>query len=327
MFLDNRLSNMPRCFGYRPEDLAMRIPESIRKNVVFLGRMIQRGSQESPYFAGTGFFVSVSSCTAPEYRYLYLVTAKHVVEQMVLGDWFMRINTTGGDFKDVRMKKDTKWWFHPMEEDTTDVAVTNASLPENADLVAVSEEMFLEKTALSANGIGAGDEVFMVGLFNRMRGRSRNLPLVRIGNIAMIPDDGELIPGIKIGNDRFVDAEAYLIEARSIGGLSGSPVFVHTTVGAENSMRDHQGPFGQTSSFLSGSISLLGLVNGHWDIHPEEKNNPDPRGGGKPEAVNLGIAVVIPVKKIRDTLYHYELVESRRQADRQRIVSGSSTLD
>jgi len=91
--------------------------------------------------------------------------------------------------------------------------------------------------------------------------------------------------------------EAYLIESRSIGGLSGSPAFVRQTV-----------PGGM------GSFYLLGLMHGHWDIPPEQKNDLLMSGDyfGR---VNMGIAIVITAKKILEVLYHPELVERRQKSD------------
>jgi hypothetical protein len=57
-----------------------------------------------------------------------------------------------------------------------------------------------------------------------MTGRKRNIPIVRTGNISMIPS--EKVPGIQIRRGESVESEVYLIEARSVGGLSGSPVFI-----------------------------------------------------------------------------------------------------
>ncbi len=58
---------------------------------------------------------------------------------------------------------------------------------------------------------------------------------------------------------------------------------------------------------------LLGLMHGHWDIPPENKNDlavKDSFG-----SVNMGIAIVVPAKKILETLNHPELVEIRRKGD------------
>jgi hypothetical protein len=48
-------------------------------------------------------------------------------------------------------------------------------------------------------------------------GDLKNVPIVRVGNLASYPSE-------QIQTRAFGRMEAYLIEARSIGGLSGSPV-------------------------------------------------------------------------------------------------------
>jgi hypothetical protein len=327
MFLDTRLGNTPRWFFNRPRDWAMRVPDISRKNTVFLGRVIQKGREESLEFGGTGFLVSVNS-VRPCHFYLFLVTAKHVAEELARGDWVMRVNTKDGGFKDIRGTKDHKWWFHPSEEDRTDVAVTWAELPDGADISVLPETLFVSDLLMS-EGIGPGDEVYIVGLFRRMQGRSRNLPLVRIGNIAMIPDAGELVPGVKIGKDRVVNAEAYLIEVRSIGGLSGSPVFARMTVEKEVDIESPD--MTETGPVLAtGPTFLLGLMNGHWATDPVNKNDPNPPmiSQYRPEAVNLGLAIVIPAKKILETLYHPELVAQRQQSDAAwQAEEGTTSLD
>lgn len=331
MFHDTRMGNNPRRFLDKPKDWAMRVPEDVRKNVAFLGRKIHKGGEESLWFGGTGFFVNIASATMPDRWYVYLVTAKHVVEQLSLGDWVMRANTKDGSYIDFGANKDHEWWFHPTEEDSTDVAITQVGGDSfgNVDFLALPETMFLSDEDLSATGVGPGDEVFVSGLFSRMQGRSRNLPIIRMGNVAMIPDPGELVPGIKVGKGRVVDAEAYLIEARSIGGLSGSPVFVRTTVHAQPiSVRG--APQKNTTCLGSGEFFLLGLINGHWEIDAAEKNDSSlrPISSSKPEAVNSGIAVVVPVKRIRDTLHHPELVAMRAKTDNDhKAQQGTTCMD
>jgi hypothetical protein len=100
MFLDTRLGNDQHWFLTAPKDSVMRVPEVVRKCVVFLGRVFPKGYEEELYFCGTGFVVSVPS-SLPERSHLCLVTAKHVVEMLALGDWFMRVNTKEGGFIDL----------------------------------------------------------------------------------------------------------------------------------------------------------------------------------------------------------------------------------
>jgi hypothetical protein len=78
--------------------------------------------------------------------------------------------------------------------------------------------MFADTETIAHHDLGVGDEVFITGLFTKVTETTKNIPIVRTGTVAMMP--GEEIP---FGNNLI---EAYLIESRSIGGLSGSPVFV-----------------------------------------------------------------------------------------------------
>jgi hypothetical protein len=80
--------------------------------------------------------------------------------------------------------------------------------------------------------IGIGDAVFITGLFSHHPGKARNLRVIRVGNIAAMPDE-------PVKTQRG-EMEAYLIEARSLGGLSGSPVFVRP-VGPEYLVGDFVG--------------------------------------------------------------------------------------
>ena len=85
-----------------------------------------------------------------------------------------------------------------------------------------SHEWLLTDEIIKTRNIGPGDNVYAVGLFSLAIGRERNIPIVRTGHIAIMSK--EKIPGIRIGDWRG-EAEVYVVEARSIGGLSGSPVF------------------------------------------------------------------------------------------------------
>jgi hypothetical protein len=55
--------------------------------------------------------------------------------------------------------------------------------------------------------------------------------------------------------------DAYLAEGRSIGGLSGSPVFVRNTVNRR--VPTAKGRPKHISGL--GSLHLLGLIHGHWE--------------------------------------------------------------
>ena len=100
----------------------------------------------------------------------------------------------------------------------------------------------------------------------------------------------------------FGEMEAYLAEGRSIGGLSGSPVFVRNTV--KWPMHSSRGP---THLYGLGDGHLLGLMHGHWEV-PASFSTIE-----QVEAVNMGVSIIVPAKKILEVLYHPELAAMRKQ--------------
>ena len=64
----------------------------------------------------------------------------------------------------------------------------------------VPTTMFLTDEAIKSGNIGPGDEVVMTGLFAHFSGEQKNFPIVRTGNIAMLPQGkGEKIPATGLG--------------------------------------------------------------------------------------------------------------------------------
>jgi hypothetical protein len=249
----------------------------------------------------------------------------------LLGDWFLRVNPKTGGCIEIAGTKETVWWTHPSEKETVDVAVTPLMLPDGAECNCLPERIFIDEAVISQYGVGAGDEVYVTGLFARAPGRLRNLPIVRTGNISLIPVSGELIPGIEIDKGRSVDAEVYLVEARSIGGISGSPAFARMTIAEKRLVTLANGERREMVCTFPGEFFLLGLVHGHWRIHPKDKNEPNwaaVQMGKEEDAVNLGIAVIVPANKIKETLYHPGLVSMRDEQDRlEKEARGTTTVD
>ena len=108
------------------------------------------------------------------------------------------------------------WWYHPTDKESVDVAAFGWDEPKGLDVVGVPSEMFLTDEIIQESNVGPGDEVFYPGLFSRHAGAEKNLPILRSGNIAMMPTED--LPDAKIGDYRGL-IDAYLIEARSMGGL------------------------------------------------------------------------------------------------------------
>ena len=144
--------------------------------------------------------------------------------------------------------------------------------------------------------IGAGDEIFLTGLFSNHYGTKKNLPIIRTGHIALMPEE-------KVHTDSMGDIDAYLIEARSIGGLSGSPVFVYISP-----MRASDGGV----ALGSQRFYWLGVMHGHWDIDESRIDGQSMDTVGR--SINMGIGIVVPATKVLEIINGEDFAKQREQA-------------
>jgi hypothetical protein len=264
----------------------MRVPEDVRKCVVFLGlEVLNEHKQPELRFSGTGFMVGVRARKNENISFSYLVTAKHVEVKLRGKRFAVRANTKDGG-AEVFWFQDVHWFHHP-DDASADIAVMSWVPPEVVDyrLWDIGDLMF--DAAMEGAGVGVGTDVFVTGLFAKHSGTSKNLPIVRAGNIAMLPDE-------RVPTTNFGDMQVYLIEARSIGGLSGSPVFVSTD---------------------TRRVLLLGNIHGHWDLPPAAVS--DAVDAQLLKSVNAGVAMVTPAVKIYETIFQEELVKIREEEERR----------
>jgi hypothetical protein len=287
--VDERMAGERKHYVNPRKDIYMRVPDEVRKCVVFLGKEI--GTER--VYGGTGFLVSVSSHTTP-LHFMYVVTAKHCADALDGIEFWVRGNSTSGGVLELKAEEGIEWYRHPIDPDHTDVAVFPFLHRPDLDAARIGTRSFF--SAATCPNIGIGDDVFITGLFTLAQGSTRNMPIVRMGNIAMMPED-------KIPTRKYGDIDAYLIEARSTGGVSGSPVFVRETVNTGRAVPR------TTLQGISDKFQLLGLMHGHWDIDPAKIN--DMAIKGVDIGVNLGIAIVIPADKILEVINHPELVAFR----------------
>jgi len=216
--VDERFGDGPRYHLYEPKDINMRVPDQVQKCVLFVGLP----EMPEPEYRGTAFIVTVPGTQSNHFA--FMVTARHVAEHLQKSEFYIRANKRDGTTVALKGRATDPWWFHPTEREDVDAAVTLFSPLELAqlDVDHIPLAMFADQATIERNNLGIGDEVFITGLFTKITETTRNIPIVRTGTVAMIP--GEKIPW----RNRFIDA--YLIEARSIGGLSGSPVFIRESL-------------------------------------------------------------------------------------------------
>lgn len=294
--LDQRLGNNPRYFLVDEDSAIMVIPDEVRKCVAFICYKANDGMK----LAGTAFFMHIPM-EDMELSFGYLITAKHVIEgikqKSIDQKVYVRLNMKGTGTQFI-IAPTNRWLYHP-EDLTVDVAVL-AWVPSQdvVDYLSIPISMAATDEVIRAEGIGVGEEVFLTGLFINHYGKERNIPIVRIGNIAAMPEE-------RVQTRDFGAIEAYLVEARSIGGLSGSPVFAHL-VGVRH--------VGKTSKLESGKVYLLGLMHGHWDS-PVTGTDELTEDTLETERVNMGIAIVVPVSKVLEVLNRKELMERRKSEE------------
>jgi len=230
----------------------------------------------------------------------YVVTNKHVIED---GNTVVRMTTRDGK-KHIIETDERDWRFHP---DGDDLAVLLISFdPNKLRFSHVASSQFLSKHELMTMGIGIGDDIFVVGRFINHEGRQKNSPTARFGNIAQMPNEP-----VKVGG---FDQECFLVEARSIGGYSGSPVFWHVLPFAGGAYRPKTnvgiGPF------------LLGVELGYiYDWTPVCDSVGRPINQATPDAqqvqVNSGMMVVVPAWKLTELLNEDSAVAKRKEVEDQ----------
>ena len=275
------------------------VPDELLNCIVFVGCYDADGNER---YVGSGFWVSRPGPEdiANAYRPTYLVTAAHVIDwirkHVSPGDnrVLIRVNTKLGSQKWVETPLPF-WKVHP--DNGADLAVFKTTMDLTWHHLSWPVEAFVTAQSIQDDGrkIELGDELFFAGLFWPHTGEKRNIPIVRVGNVAALR-------GEKILNrdDHLMDA--YLVESRSIGGLSGSPVFIdiHTA------KRDYAG----TSQFIRGNFPikfrLLGVMHGHFTV-PDVQ--PDADAGKEKIPLNMGIAIVVPSERILEVLEFFSQEE------------------
>ena len=253
-----------------------KIPPLIRDCVIYLYRTAA-DARDGIRSGASGFLVGVRSEYDPTLLYPYAVTCRHVIEGA--DALTIRINTASGSIDPIETTIG-EWQLSP----TNDIAIRPMQIQRGTHLIrVVPQEMFLTEALIDKHAIGIGDDVFLVGRLIDQAGKQRNTPSARFGNIALLPCE-------KVENSFLKrDVEAFLCEVKSIGGFSGSPVFVFVPSFSQRfdgTPLDSKpiGPF------------LLGVDSGHCNVLQHQgkpKPNPDR---------NTGIATVAPAWELSSML-------------------------
>ena len=310
VFRDNRLTEVRYYLRPRGWSGPVRVPEEVRKCVGFVGYRSGAGER----FVGTWFAIALE--LEPGVLMSYAVTAKHVLVRMhdsVLGPPLLRVNLKAGNAAWIETRFDD--WVYSTDED---VALIALSRHEDWDLMSLATDLALTPATIDAEGIGPGEEIFVTGMLahgaspKKPYGAGRNVPIVRAGHIAAMR--GEPVP------TQSGPTDAYLVELHSMGGLSGSPVFVHL-----GTVRVREQTLLATETGW-GVFRWMGLLHGHYDVGDADSAI-DAADIASVASTNSGIGVVVPAERVLAVLDDPRFVEEREAELEEWRRKGSATLD
>jgi len=280
----------------------MRLPDHLIECVGFLCERRASGGATKFQPVATAFFMSVQSKTIKNAQYNYLITARHCVNERL----YLRLNTRKGGYEYIELRDE--WLFHA--DPNVDVGVLPFAPDTSLFEYKTADASMLATEAKTAEHlIGIGEEVAIPGLFVNRIGNERNIPIVRFGNLAAMPV--EKIVGSQSGQA----FHAYLVEVRSIGGLSGSPVFAYL------------GPSRVSERGLDLGhyyLFLLGVVRGHW--HFDKDRSEINALADDAKSVNMGIALVTPATELETIIYGDYLIKGRATKDQELLVESAAAI-
>ena len=250
-------------------------------------------------------------------HFYYWVTAEHVINN--IGDKpILRINRKSGVPFERETDKD-EWRTHF----DSDVAVFPFNVSDDVwkdlDIEWFDTLLFATEDYKRPNvgdlpitknlpDIALGDDVIFFGLFAQHHGKDRNLPIVRFGNIVRMPTEER----IRIEIDAAPtprDIIAYLVEARSWGGQSGSPAIWQ----AEFTFKPKKPDVKPVEKKKKRISALLGVVSSHFDIKQKAEIKSDVFDDITTK-LNTGIAIVVPAHVIKDLIMKDDELIAARDA-------------
>jgi hypothetical protein len=242
--------------------------DAVRKSIVFI---YARGADGRTQPDGTGFLIGIPSKTKHNRKYIFLVTARHIVDPFWTGcpaknqGIVARFNKKVFDPKtdesgtvDYDLPGDpTKGfkWVMP-NDDSADLAfiLLNAgkldALGADYNVIGLSEF----PKAVEVGTMDTGSQILSAGLFPGASGKKRNYPIFKFGYVSSRPLEKISFKGCP--NGREIAASEWMIAASLVPGNSGSPILYVPAAGGSPSV----GP-GRAVVIGVQSTSFIG-----WDI-------------------------------------------------------------
>ncbi|MFA6550874.1 MAG: hypothetical protein WCT36_06015, partial [Candidatus Gracilibacteria bacterium] len=166
------------------------IISEIKKCVTFIFIKNRNGTTVAN---GTAFFVGVKNEGNPQVFNVYLVSAKHVLQDKN-GNFYpeigIRLNKNDGSSQLILIPLTPEIKIHTHVEQEVDLALFSC-LPDNKvyDFKFIQDELVATQKTIMDFEICEGDDVFFAGLFTSYIGQQRNQPITRFGKVALMPDE------------------------------------------------------------------------------------------------------------------------------------------
>ncbi len=267
-------------------------------------------AEKGTTYGGSGFFIAAPFSTNSRNHY-YIVTNKHVIQH---GNLTVRLETTNNDF--AYWESEKRDW---LLSDTDDLAIAHWVPGPNIKYRPIQRggdyTEFLEKDWISPDGFGSGDDVFMIGRFVTHEGEQISIPTVRYGVLSISST-------VSILNDATnQNQESLIVEARSIKGYSGSPVFItRIPVSHDDEKERHDALRHLFGPFLLG-------INWGYNVLPIEakilnKKTKKPTGKELLQLyTNTGMMNIVPAWKLVDLLESKQATDQQQQIEEEDIMS------
>jgi hypothetical protein len=291
-----------------------RIPDQWLDSVVYL-YPDEDAAKRSERAGATGFIVSVppedpGGIMRKDLGHHYVVTNAHAIEnrQSVV----VRINTKAGGYDTVEILK-KEWETAPGGDDVA-AAILDVEWKGHR-YSSVDLSMILTPELQARWDFGPGDEVFFIGRYVDHEGKTHNAPTARSGIISAFPTE----PINQL--ERKHEQESILVEARSLSGYSGSPVFVTPSAHIERIIPDIQDGPPLVRAVTGGPCYLLGIDWGHhyWREPVRDSSNEDQPVPNLFVQDNSGMMTVVPASKLI-ALLDVDLFKNKRREYEERKV-------
>jgi hypothetical protein len=306
-----RMHRWPGAAGISDRLDVLLYEDQFRKVAGFLVADEDRPSRESRLSArGTVVFVRVPILELPGevWHLTYAVTALHCLlrfnEDSALSKLRIRVNRRDKSLRYVDVPAPfAKWHKH----ETEDVAAIPVISRQPVDIESMGPSDLLQES--ERHRYRPGDEVFLSGLFSYHPGNKVIEPILRFGHLSLVPREPVSIR-IKSEPEPLAKCEAFLVEAQTWEGQSGSPVFAYEDNG-------RPGPL---------SMKMIGIAHGYTT----ERLG----AGATGPYVNAGITVVVPAYRVWELLTRGDVVDDQnrraaeiRNGEPKRIVQASGVTD